>query len=563
MVIMAPERTVTTDYFADDDGDNYSITTKASTITMDEPSKHNDASEHSPLLATSPAKPGSYIELPPRKSRISYRSLLLVLIAMVILSSASDQIIQSPQMRIFESIICYRHYEQADPSRILLGRATVGPGAIGGVAEADCKIDEVQGELAMLNGYQQFFNGFPSLLLAIPLGWAADRYGRKPFLAVGLVSFAARASWVQLVTWFWQAFDIRLTWLSTLPTLVSGGDVVISGLFFVLLSDIVPEAERASTFLRVGACSILASVAMPPFAAMLMQTNPWIPCLIGLVLNFIPMFLLILVPETLNYRKHLSPYDSFPPTPSEETQPGPPDLADNNPPMSANYAARIASQVVSATDFLTADWRIPALILPFFGHMLMFNATQLLLQYMSKRYHITFSKATLLNTIFNGVKILGLFLILPYISKVIMRIFKFSDQRKDLYLARGTQVLLAVGYLFIGLSPTVPSAVLSMTLAALGMGTYLFVRSFLTSLVPSHHIARIYMIITLLETLGGMSGGALMANLFKGGLQLGGGWIGLPFLFVGLVMLCSTALLCTVRLRPGEDRKQDGDEQQM
>ena len=105
---------------------------------------------------------------------------------------------EPPETRIFESVICYRYYEQADPSRIRLGRELVGPGAIGGVDEMWCKADAVQDELAALNGFQSFFDGFPALLLALPFGWAADRFGRWPFLVLNLVQFAVRSCWRQL-----------------------------------------------------------------------------------------------------------------------------------------------------------------------------------------------------------------------------------------------------------------------------------------------------------------------------------------------------------------------------
>ena len=70
--------------------------------------------------------------------------------------------------------------------------------------------------------------------------------------------------------------------------------------------------------------------------------------------------------------------------------------------------------------------------------------------------------------------------------------------------------------------------------------------------VPAHHLARLYSIITLVDTIGAMFGGALLAGLFNGGLALGGGWIGLPFFFLGIVSAAFTALLFAVRLRPGE-----------
>lgn len=117
----------------------------------------------------------------------------------VLLISLGDQWIESPQNRIQEAVICYRYFEQVDPSKILLSRRAVGPGAIGGVDEHWCKADQVQADLASLRGWQVFFDGIPSLALAMPFGWIADRYGRKPLVLLGLFSLTSRAAWVAFV----------------------------------------------------------------------------------------------------------------------------------------------------------------------------------------------------------------------------------------------------------------------------------------------------------------------------------------------------------------------------
>lgn len=124
---------------------------------------------------------------------------MLVVLAAVLLVSLGDQLQETPHTRLMESVICYRYFEKVDPSKLLLSRDQVGPGAIGGVSEMLCKADDVQSELAMLRGWYLTFAGFPSLILALPFGWAADRYGRKPFVLAGLVGFILAASWTELV----------------------------------------------------------------------------------------------------------------------------------------------------------------------------------------------------------------------------------------------------------------------------------------------------------------------------------------------------------------------------
>ena len=65
--------------------------------------------------------------------------------------------------RIYESIYCYHYWEQEDPTKILIPRSAVGPGALGGVEERWCKTAEVQGKIAMLKGTQQFLECIPGM----------------------------------------------------------------------------------------------------------------------------------------------------------------------------------------------------------------------------------------------------------------------------------------------------------------------------------------------------------------------------------------------------------------
>ncbi|OTA38818.1 hypothetical protein BTJ68_01390 [Hortaea werneckii EXF-2000] len=486
--------------------------------------KYHIATEATPLLST---ENGTIEDIQSTHLPRRWQTLTYLLMLVIFLAGAADSIVESPTTRIFESVICYRYFESEDPSEIQLGRADVGPGAIGGVEERYCKANSVQQQLASLAGYQTLFEGFPSLLLAVPFGWLADKYGRKPVLMLGLFSFLLKLLWIQLVTWFWQAFDIRMTWLSALHALLGGGSVTVSGLIFVVFSDVVPEDHRAKTFLRVGASELAAKVVVPPISASLMTINPWIPSLIGTGLLIICFLTYGMVPETLNYYQpadHPSP--SLPvPSSTETTQQRKPPSSNNHPTHHSTPRRpvhRLLHSLHTATAFLTHDYRIPLLILPFIGHSLIAQTSQLLLQYTSKR-------------------------------TLAMQYFRLSAQRKDLYLARASQGFVLVGWTLIGLSPNLACVVISMVVAALGQSTYLLIRSFLTSLVPADQIARVYSIVSLVDTVGTMLGSPLLAGLFGRGLALGGGWVGLPFYFLGVISAAFAGLLFVVGLRKGEE----------
>ena len=137
--------------------------------------------------------------------------------------------------RITEAVICYRRYEHTDHSKLLLRRDSIGPGAIGGVDEPDYKIHTVQSELAFLRGWQILFNSFPGPFLAVPVGWAADQYGRRIFVWIALVWLALLGAWPQLVTWFWKWFDVRAVWFSTFGGFMAGGFDTVNESYHELL----------------------------------------------------------------------------------------------------------------------------------------------------------------------------------------------------------------------------------------------------------------------------------------------------------------------------------------
>lgn len=272
----------------------------------------------------------------------------------------------------------------------------------------------------------------------------------------------------------------------------------------------------------------------------------------------IGMLIYLAFPETMNFQSNGRPDDASEPS-WQATEDELPAFLKRK-----TLANRMWHGIASFKDqfaFLLDDWRLSALILPFILHMLVGTISGLLLQYLSKRYGLTFADATLLMTIKNGTLVLLLFAILPYVSTVCMQKYHLSGPRKDLYLVQGSLVLIAVGWTLVGLSPNIAAVTVSLAIASLGQGMPLLLRSFVTALVPSHHIARVYSLITIIDTVGIMVGSPMLAGLFKRGLSLGGSWIGLPFYFTALTALACLLLLLRIRLRKAEEGYSSGEEE--
>lgn len=62
-----------------------------------------------------------------------------------------------------------------------------------------CKDDVVLGKLTILLGWDGLFTLLPGLLLSVPYGAAADRYGRVPIFGLVILGVTLKAGWVALV----------------------------------------------------------------------------------------------------------------------------------------------------------------------------------------------------------------------------------------------------------------------------------------------------------------------------------------------------------------------------
>jgi len=135
-----------------------------------EPRELEEEHETSPLL--SPVLPPTRDESPTRHP--NFVVVATVIIISIFLVEIGDYMMRAPLARILENIVCRKYYESTSSFIILP------------IPEEDCKIGSIQGELAMLKGWDITFSCIPGLFLAVPYGVLADKYGRK--LVWGLCS---------------------------------------------------------------------------------------------------------------------------------------------------------------------------------------------------------------------------------------------------------------------------------------------------------------------------------------------------------------------------------------
>ncbi|PNS16729.1 Quinidine resistance protein 1 [Sphaceloma murrayae] len=493
------------------------------------------------------------------------RAILILILIVIAIFTLGDTISDTPQKRIFESIYCYKYWEEHDPTKLLVSRENVGPGAIGGVEEKWCKVASVQADVAMLRGWQIFFDGIPSLLVAIPFGILADRIGRKPIVMLGIFSFILRISWMQFVCWFWQALDLKLVWLSALHGLMSGSSPVVTAIAITITSDVTDDRSRATSFLFISASNMIMYFVGPPLGALLMIINPWIPYFLSTLIYIIAALLFSLIPETLGYTHPDLEQSARDRNSAPITTPIPDPLTTITAPLSLRRRLiSTLSTFHTSTSFLYTDLRIALLVLPFVAIMLAGDAGEILLQYASTRFSISYATATLYISITAGCKVLVLLLLYPFAGHVLTSRLNYSGLRKDLTLARWSMVVAALGWTLTGFTTSIPTFIAAELLVTLSYGGTSLTRSFVTGIVRKTDVAKLYTFVSVVETVALMAGAPAMAGLWEMGLRAGEAWYGLPFWVQGAVYAGVAVAIWGVGLRKGEDgeREEEGEREE-
>jgi hypothetical protein len=299
----------------------------------------------------------------------------------------------------------------------------------------------------------------------------------------------------------------------------------LSALFFVVISDITDQDSRSAILLRIYSANLSANLLCPPIAAWIMTRNPLAAVFLGLAFFCMGIPLSLLIPETLNYQRSIA---SDRGRSDEEASP---EVSKNQP---RNFLEQCYKPLVESIGYFLHDARVTLLIITFVPLMLTVTIVPLLLQYASSRYGLTFASVTMLLTVRAGVTI-AMFLCMQSFVYRLLSNAGVSGQKRDLVLARGSAGLMVIGWIAVGLSPNAIFFTGSLMVATLGNGFPVYLRSFLTGLVEPNKVAELYTIIGVVDTLGLMLGGPLLAWLFERGMSLGGTFVGLPFVALGLI----------------------------
>lgn len=137
--------------------------------------------------------------------------------------------------------------------------------------------------------------------------------------------------------------------------------------------------------------------------------------------------------------------------------------------------------------------------------------------------------------------------LLPALHKVLTK-REVNSQGKDLLISRISVGLFAIGSLVISFAPVIALAALGIVIFALGSGFSPAARSLATTFVHQDQAGLLYTAMAIMQTIGGLVAGPLLALSFQWGLSLGHEWSGIPFTLVAGLFACGFVAICFIRL---------------
>lgn len=161
-------------------------------------------------------------------------------------------------------------------------------------------------------------------------------------------------------------------------------------------------------------------------------------------------------------------------------------------------------------------------------------------------------QAGLLNSAKAASNFAGVAVILPALSNFLLKRNSFSAVRKDMWLLRVSIIAQIVGSVSSAVAPTGKSFVAAVSIFELSKGYLPAALSVIATLVDDRHQSLVYVTSSIMQAIGSIVAGPLLAEAFNLRIRWGRSWYGLPFAFAGLLQLIAALIVFTSRqkLRP-------------
>ncbi|KAF3018093.1 hypothetical protein E8E14_005076 [Neopestalotiopsis sp. 37M] len=495
---------------------------------------------HRPMLSMASIASIASVNVPKAHSGDTIVSIFCAIALVVCCANGFANV---PLTKIVENLLCDEFYEK-DQRGIWVGFGSGG--GDGPVVDPRCKIPEIQSKMAYIFAAVEASDAIVGSLAALPWGFAADRLGRRPVAAIALLGLAMSILWIMAILYFGQTFTVALAATASLWRFVGGGSAVLVAILLSMISDVIPEEKRATAFMRLHVSNLVGSLVSPALSsAMLRVTGPW-PVMfvaVGCVLAGAVAFLF--VPETMQHKPVVEEEEHANEQHSDD---------DSRPRGLRGHVDHAVKQLRHSISMVKSASLVILLLTCLASSPIAGSVAQFLVQFVSKRYEIPIESTGYVQSAYGVAQVVHALLLLPWLSAFLLKdkapgfLRMPNEQVRDLVLARWSFGLLALAFFVMTIAPELWMFIAGLCLLALGSAAQSLVKSLMSLYVDQQHRSRLYTLVGIVDTVGGLYGPAMLAGLFSLGMKKGGIWIGLPYFGVMVITLVVVILLLFIKV---------------
>lgn len=287
--------------------------------------------------------------------------------------------------------------------------------------------------------------------------------------------------------------------------------------------------------MRLHVASLAGNLLAHSLSSLLMaKYGPWLPMWMGIGMMVLSAIVVLFVPETLHAK---------PPVPELEGN----QSSEQSSPISQALARLKESVMISCSPSLAL-----LLITCLVGIPVALSTSTFMSVFMSTRYHTALLQGGYVQSAFGTLQMLFLFMFMPWLSRWLMqstgKLRPADEHHRDIIIARWSAGITLFAAVVLGLANSIPAFLFGLALLACGSATFSLIRSLMSLYVDPKHRSRLFGLVGMVEILGQIYAQPMLAELFALGMKLGGGWIGMPYFGLAVLMAVVTALLLFVRV---------------
>lgn len=303
--------------------------------------------------------------------------------------------------------------------------------------------------------------------------------------------------------------------------------------------------KRATVFLQVSVAILTAQAIATPFASALMtQFGTTVPILVGYGFGMSVCIAALFAPETIHSAESKAfGGDSLTTTDSETGAETP-----IRPTGSRGGISRTVQGKTTTFHLPTLSPVLVALVAVLLIDAFVSGTAYVVVQYASTKFSVPIAVTGYLITIRAVATVVVFLFLVPVVGARLQERLGLDIPSRDLWLSRIAISCCPVGLFLIAASPNMAPMVIGMIITAVSSGASSLVRSIITGIVEPERVSVLNGVINVVQAVGSLVSGPLLAELFALGLRLGNNWIALPFDVAAASSLVSCAIVWLVSL---------------